>query len=77
MKELSKETITLLGCICSLVSQYMPMEGDGYCHQNMTAGENAVDILENYGLAVDDGRCIVPNKKFEEMEDLAEEISNE
>ena len=70
MKEITKENVEILDALCGVIMQYMPKLKDGsYDHQFMGAGEDALDVLADYGLATEDGRCIVPTKLFEDIQD--------
>ncbi|RLB93610.1 MAG: hypothetical protein DRH26_03480 [Deltaproteobacteria bacterium] len=72
--KIDEEILQLLDVICSLITQYMPKRDEEgvrvYEHQNMSAGEGAVDVLIKYGLGYDDGYSIVPNIKFWGLEYL-------
>jgi hypothetical protein len=46
----------LLGALAWMVSQYLTVENNGLDHMCMSAGEQAMKILAEYGLVTDDTR---------------------
>lgn len=72
---MQKETAEILQALCWVVERYMKKEHEGtdregYAHMCEATGEAVCDVLEKYGLAKDDGYCIVPTKKFHKLSEM-------
>lgn len=59
----------ILKALISTIEEYMPKAGDRYEHRMMSAPLETLEVLEEFGLAGDDGWCIVPTEKWEDLRD--------
>ena len=54
----------ILSALISVIEEYMPCKNGKYEHKCMQAPNDALEVLEKFGLAEDDGWHIVPTEKW-------------
>lgn len=84
LRAIPKRELLLIDALLGVIMQYMPEEktsldadenANEYKHACMKAGEDAVEELERYGVAHDDGWSIVLDlKKVDIIADIANEL---